>query len=83
MDLEGALETESAKFDFIEKDIDHPHRVGACHVVIQALGKQCALASMFPFQRSYTPLAESGRPPKINSPKANSAPALNRHEYAS
>ncbi|MCY1511116.1 hypothetical protein D9M68_455110 [compost metagenome] len=41
------VKTESAEVEFIDEHIDHPHRIGVCDVVIQALGQQCALASMF------------------------------------
>ncbi|MNO00314.1 hypothetical protein D3C81_2201810 [compost metagenome] len=39
------VKTESAKVEFIDEHIDYPHRVGVRHVIIQALGQQCALAS--------------------------------------
>ncbi|MCY1430453.1 hypothetical protein D9M71_464020 [compost metagenome] len=39
------VKTESAEVEFIDEHIDHPHRIGVCRVVIQALGQQCALAS--------------------------------------
>jgi hypothetical protein len=42
-----ALETWSAKVEFIDEHIDYPHRVGVRLLVIQALGQQCDLASMF------------------------------------
>ena len=47
-----AIETQLAKIEFIDENIDHPHRVGVRHVVIQALGKQRALASMLSLDKT-------------------------------
>ncbi|AIN61280.1 hypothetical protein HMPREF2886_22945 [Pseudomonas sp. HMSC066A08] len=49
---DDALETQLAKVEFIDENIDHPHRVGVRHVVIQALGKQRALASMLSLDKT-------------------------------
>ncbi len=49
---DDTLETQLAKVEFIDKNIDHSHRVGFRHVVIQALGKQRALASMLFLDKS-------------------------------
>ncbi|MCY1311883.1 hypothetical protein D9M70_622470 [compost metagenome] len=42
---DGPVKTESAEVEFIDEYIDHSHRIGVCHVVVQVLGQQCALAS--------------------------------------
>jgi hypothetical protein len=49
---DDALETQLAKVEFIDENIDHPHRVGVRHKVIQALGKQRALASMLSLDKT-------------------------------
>ncbi|MOA00449.1 hypothetical protein D3C78_1198110 [compost metagenome] len=42
---DDTLETQPAEVEFIDEHIDHPHRVGVRHVIIQALGQQRALTS--------------------------------------
>lgn len=41
-----SAETQPTKVEFIDEHIDHSHRIGVRDVVIQALGKQHALALM-------------------------------------
>ena len=49
---DNTLETESTKVEFIDEHIDHTSRVGVRHIVIQALGKQHALASMLSLDKT-------------------------------
>jgi hypothetical protein len=49
---DDVLETQLAKVEFIDENIDHPHRVCVRHMVIQALGKQHALASMLSLDKA-------------------------------
>ncbi|MNN75101.1 hypothetical protein D3C81_1913720 [compost metagenome] len=42
---DDTVETQRAKVEFIDEHIDHPHRVGVRHVIIQAFGQQRALTS--------------------------------------
>ena len=49
---DDTLETQLAKVELIDENIDHPYRVGVRHVVIQALGKQRALASMLSLDKT-------------------------------
>ena len=56
---DDTLETQLAKVECIDENIDHPHWVGIRQVVIQTLGKQHALASMFSLDKAldwYPPL---------------------------
>ncbi|MDT4868107.1 hypothetical protein FQZ97_1030530 [compost metagenome] len=43
---------DAAKIEFIDKNIDHPYRVGVRHIVIQALGKQRVLTSMLSLDKT-------------------------------
>jgi len=60
---DDTLETQLAKVEFIDENIDHPHRVGVRHIVIQALGKQRALASALSLDKTL-----HRRPPLISNP---------------
>ncbi|MNC50857.1 hypothetical protein D3C75_1001230 [compost metagenome] len=49
---DDTVETQRAKIELIDENIDHPHRVGVRHVVIQALGKQRALPSVLSLDKA-------------------------------
>ena len=49
---DDTIEAQQAKVEFIDENIDHPYRVGVRHIVIQALGKQRALASMLSLDKT-------------------------------
>ncbi len=44
--LDDTVETQLAKVEFIDENIDHSYWGGVRHIVIQSLGKQRTLASM-------------------------------------
>jgi len=46
------LKAQSPEIQFIDKHVDHPHRVVLSNVVIQILGKQNALSTVFTIGRS-------------------------------
>ena len=49
---DDTVETQLAKVEVIDENIDHPHRIGVRHIVIQALGKQRAMASMLSLDKT-------------------------------
>ncbi|SDF55920.1 hypothetical protein SAMN05216591_3307 [Pseudomonas extremaustralis] len=64
---DDTVETQLTKVEFIDENIDHPHRVGVRHIVIQTLGKQRALASMLSLDKTL-----HWRPPLISNPSSHS-----------
>src|SRR6202045_2280050 len=79
------VKAQRPEIQLIDKHVDHPHRVVLGNVVIQILGKQNALYTVFPLNeaRHLTPRRESsriitqqafshslGRKPKLAAPKA-------------
>src|SRR5208282_34410 len=57
------LKAQSPEIQFIDKHVDHPHRVVLSNVVIQILGKQNALSTVFTSDeaRHLTPRRKSSR----------------------
>ena len=43
----GTFKTQIDQVKLVDKDVDYAHRIGIADVVIEALGKSGALASMF------------------------------------
>jgi hypothetical protein len=46
-------ETEAAKIQFVDENIDYANRVVLGHVVLQMLAKQSTLGAVFPFDKAF------------------------------
>jgi hypothetical protein len=43
----GTFKTQTDQVEFVDEDVDDAYRIGIADVVVEALGKSGALASMF------------------------------------
>ena len=43
----GTFKAQIDQVEFVDKDVDYAQRIGVANLVVEALGKQGALASMF------------------------------------
>jgi len=48
----GAFKTQFDQVEFVDKDVDYAHRIGIRDVIVEALGQQGALASMFTLNKA-------------------------------
>jgi len=47
-----ALKPQRPQIQFVDEDVDHPHRIVFSHVIIEELGEQNALRSAFAFDKA-------------------------------
>ncbi|MNI37381.1 hypothetical protein D3C73_914700 [compost metagenome] len=50
---DGALKTQGDQVEFIHEDIDNTHRIGVADVIVQALGEQGTLTSVFTLNKAF------------------------------
>ena len=48
----GTFKTQIDQVEFVDEDVDYPHRIGIADVVVEALGKSGALTSMFTLDKA-------------------------------
>ncbi|RMT52413.1 hypothetical protein ALP46_200095 [Pseudomonas amygdali pv. myricae] len=49
----SAFKTQGDQVEFIHKDIDNAHRIGVADVIVETLGKQGTLTSVFALDEAF------------------------------